>query len=109
MAIQNIRNFGTIILLISNIQIYAESLGIADSSAGQKRAAICFGCHGTNGISNIPGTPHLAGQQRAYLEKALHAYREGIQRQDPIMNSMAKPLTDADIVNIAAYFNSLSR
>jgi cytochrome c5 len=73
--------------------------------AGKKRAAVCFACHGTDGVSKVPGTPHLAGQDRVYLEKALHAYRGGQLRQDPTMSAMAKPLTDADIVNIAGYFS----
>ena len=51
----------------------------------------------------MPGTPHLAGQDRAYLVKALQAYRNG-QRQDPTMVAMAKPLSDADMVNIATFF-----
>jgi len=98
-------------LLITVTAAFAESNvnPSADISAGQKRAAVCFACHGANGISSIPGTPHLAGQQRDYLEKALHAYREGQQRQDPTMTAMAKPLSDADIVNLAAYFGSLPR
>jgi cytochrome c553 len=82
---------------------------IADVGAGMRRAAVCFACHGPDGLSKIPGTPNLAGQQRAYLEKALHAYREGQQRQDPTMTAMAKPLSDPDIANIAAYFNQLGR
>lgn len=81
----------------------------ADVGAGKKRAAACFACHGVDGISKIPGTPHLAGQRRDYLESALRAYREGSKRQDPTMTAMAKPLSDPDIVNIAAYFSLLAR
>lgn len=81
----------------------------ADVGAGQKRAAACFACHGEEGISKIPGTPHLAGQERSYLESALRAYRDGRTRQNPTMNAMAQPLSDQDIVNIAAYFNLLNR
>ena len=56
-----------------------QSLGTPspDGGAGKKRAAVCFACHGTGGISKLSGTPHLAGQDRTYLEKALRAYREG--------------------------------
>ena len=75
-----------------------------DIAAGQKRAQACFACHGENGVSKIAGTPHLAGQDRTYLIKALRAYRNG-QRQDPTMAAMAKPLSDADMVNIATYFH----
>ncbi len=79
-----------------------------DAGAGKKRAAVCFACHGTGGISKLSGTPHLAGQDRAYLEKALRAYREGT-RQEPTMTAMAKPLSDADIANLAAFFSLLPR
>lgn len=88
-----------------------QSLGTPspDSGAGQKRGAVCFACHGANGIAKVPGTPHLAGQDRAYLEKALQAYRAGQVRQDPTMTAMAKPLSDADIANLAAFFSLLPR
>lgn len=80
------------------------SAQLPDIAAGKKRAQVCFACHGENGVSKISGTPHLAGQDRAYLIKAMQAYRNG-QRQDPTMVAMAKPLSDMDMVNIAAYFH----
>lgn len=92
-------------LALSSQAALAQS---ADFGAGQKRAAVCFACHGPQGYSRTPGVPHLAGQDRVYLEKALRAYRDGVQRQDPTMTAMAKALSDADIVNIAAFFTSQS-
>ncbi|MBB2776542.1 UNVERIFIED_ORG: cytochrome c5 [Comamonas terrigena] len=80
------------------------SAQLPDIAAGKKRAQVCFACHGENGVSKISGTPHLAGQDRAYLVKAMQAYRNG-QRQDPTMAAMAKPLSDTDMVNIATYFH----
>jgi cytochrome c553 len=50
--------------------------------------------------------PNLAGQQAGYLAKQLQAFRNG-SRTDPMMNPMAKPLSDADINNLAAYYSSL--
>ncbi|MEG6510253.1 c-type cytochrome [Methyloligella sp. 2.7D] len=91
---------------------YAPGLAhaqMADSGAGKKRAAVCFACHSENGISIIPGTPNLAGQDQTYLANALTAYRGAQLRQDPTMTAMAKPLSDQDIANIAAYFSSLPR
>ncbi|MDG4596381.1 MAG: hypothetical protein P9F75_11950 [Candidatus Contendobacter sp.] len=44
----------------------------------------------------------------AFRKKALRAYREGT-RQDPTMTAMAKPLSDADIANLAAFFSLQSR
>jgi cytochrome c5 len=80
------------------------SAQLPDIAAGKKRAQVCFACHGENGVSKISGTPHLAGQDRAYLIKAMQAYRNGL-RQDPTMVAMAKPLSDTDMVNIATYFH----
>ena len=82
----------------------AATAQLPDIAAGQKRAQVCFACHGENGVAKVPGTPHLAGQDRAYLIKALQSYRNG-QRQDPSMVAMAKPLSDADVVNIATFFH----
>jgi cytochrome c553 len=50
--------------------------------------------------------PNLAGQKEGYLVKQLKAFRDGV-RTDPMMSPMAKPLTDDDIENLAAYFSSL--
>ncbi|SIT43804.1 Cytochrome c4 [Paraburkholderia ribeironis] len=76
-----------------------------DANAGKRRAAVCFACHSVDGVAKIPGVPNLAGQQRAYLENALLAYREGKSRRNVTMNAMAAPLSDRDIANIAAYFS----
>ncbi len=76
-----------------------------DAVAGKSKAASCAGCHGPAGISN-PMWPNLAGQQEAYLAKQLKAFRDGT-REDPMMSPMAKPLTDTDIENLAAYYSML--
>jgi cytochrome c5 len=94
--------------LIATFNAFAQE-SAPDVGVGKKRAAVCFACHGADGISKIPGVPHLAGQQREYLEKALQAYRGAQTRQDPAMTAMAKPLTDKDITNIAAYFSLQAR
>jgi len=77
-----------------------------DVAAGKAKSATCAGCHGAKGVSNNPLWPNLAGQQEAYLVKQLQAFREGT-RSDPMMSPMAKPLSDTEIQNLAAYYNSL--
>ena len=77
-----------------------------DAAAGKARSATCAGCHGTAGISNNPLWPNLAGQQPGYLVKQLKAFRDG-SRTDPMMGPMAKPLSDEDIANLAAWYSSL--
>ncbi len=82
-------------------------LAAGDAAAGKTKAStVCASCHGAEGISNNPIWPNLKGQKEAYLIKQLKAFRDGT-RTDPMMSPMAKPLTDADIDNVAAYFSSL--
>lgn len=77
-----------------------------DVAAGKAKAGTCAGCHGASGISANPIWPNLAGQKDAYLLKQLKAFKDGT-RKDPMMTPMAKPLSDADMANLAAYYSSL--
>ena len=74
-----------------------------DAAAGKAKSATCAGCHGAKGVSAIPTYPNLAGQKAAYLTKQMKAFKDGT-RKDPTMNAMAKPLSDADMANISAYY-----
>jgi DmsE family decaheme c-type cytochrome len=50
---------------------------VGDPSAGRSAAAVCTGCHGTEGASIDPAWPVLAGQDSQYLADAIKAYKEG--------------------------------
>lgn len=78
-----------------------------DAAAGASKASTCAACHGAQGEGKDK-YPALAGKDAAFLERQLQNYRSGT-RQDPMkmMNMMAKPLSDQDISNLAAYFASL--
>ena len=91
----------SLLLVTANI-----SMAGGDAAAGKAKSATCAGCHGAAGISANPLWPNLAGQKEAYMVKQIKAFREG-KRSDPMMSPMAKPLSDADIDNLAAYFASL--
>ena len=77
-----------------------------DVQAGRQKAAACATCHGPLGLSTTPDAPNLAGQPAEYVRAQLKAYRGGT-RQHEVMSLMAKPLSDADIDNLAAWFASL--
>jgi cytochrome c553 len=97
------------ILATASALILAASANVAiagDAAAGKAKAASCNACHGANGISAIPTYPNLAGQKEAYLAKQMKAFKDGT-RTDPTMNAMAKPLSDADIANLAAHYSGL--
>ncbi len=80
-----------------------------DAAAGEGKAAVCAACHGKDGIALVPIYPNLKGQNAAYLEGALKAYRDGVRMggNAAIMTPMAKNLSDADIADLAAYYSSL--
>lgn len=78
----------------------------ADIAAGKAKSATCAACHGPAGISNNPLWPNLAGQKAGYTVKQLKAFKSG-ERKDPLMSPMAAPLTEDDMNNLAAYFESL--
>ena len=98
------------IALISGLIVSLCTLGTVsaagDAAAGKAKAVVCMGCHGMNGISVIPVYPNLAGQKSMYTVKQLKAFRDKT-RVDPVMSNMVIGLTDADIENLAAYYESL--
>jgi cytochrome c553 len=63
-------------------------------------------CHGVNGIATMPSAPNLAGQPPIYVSEQLKHYRND-KRQHEVMGVIAKPLTDADIANLAAWYSSI--
>lgn len=90
----------------SALIVSANAVAAGDAAAGKTKAAPCGACHGATGVSAAANFPNLKGQKDAYMVKQLKAFRSG-DRKDPMMAPMAKPLTDADIDNLAAYFSSL--
>jgi cytochrome c553 len=82
------------------------SPALADAAAGRTKAQMCTTCHGANGLAVAPNTPHLAGQPEPYLVEQLKAYRSG-KRAHEVMGVVAKPLTDVDIADLAAWFAAL--
>ena len=54
----------------------------------------------------MPDAPNLAGQPAQYLTAQLRAYRDGT-RQHEVMSLMAKPLSNGDIDDLAAWFSSI--
>lgn len=78
----------------------------ADPAEGRKLAAQCKTCHGLDGIAKIPIAPHLAGESQIYIEKQLKAFRSG-QRENEMMSVVAKNLTDQQISDLAAWYQSI--
>ncbi len=84
----------------------AAAAGSAEVGAQRIRTAGCTTCHGRDGVSRLAEAPNLAGQVQGYLASALQAYHSG-ERKNEIMNTVAGPLSDEDIANLAAYYSSI--
>lgn len=91
---------------LAMVSLACAGAGAADPQAGRTKAAACAVCHGQAGISTLPNAPHLAGQPALYVEEQLRNYRSGARRHEQ-MNVVAKPLSDADIGELAAWYASI--
>lgn len=85
----------------------ASSHAFAQDPPGRAKAHACAVCHGALGISTQPDAPNLAGQPEIYVTEQLKAYRGG-KRIHAVMNVIARPLTDADIAELAAWYASIA-
>ena len=88
----------------------AKQLALAAASPaalGEKYYGQCIACHGSRGEGGIG--PMLAGQADSDIVAKLTAYRAGEERgaQSALMYPVAKPMTDQDIENLAAYVSDL--
>jgi cytochrome c553 len=95
-------------LIVVAAALVCGAAAAADLEAGRKIAeGQCAACHGPDGKTPIdPSYPTIAGQYEDYLSKVLADYKSGA-RKNPIMGGIAKPLSKADIANVAAYFSRL--
>jgi cytochrome c553 len=73
----------------------------------------CQECHGQDGngdmgdgVGNVGKFPKLAGQNLDYLVKQLRDFRSGARNNDT-MTINAKSVSEADLLDIAAYYSSL--
>ena len=98
------------LVLLLTLSGFTSSLYAAgDIAKGKAKSAMCMACHGPKGISAMSMYPNLAGQKEQYLISSLKAYKLGQRKggMSSMMTPMAKPLSDQDINNLAAYYSSL--
>lgn len=79
-----------------------------DAKAGEGKTAVCVACHAADGNSPSSAFPKLAGLGEKYLLKQLKDIQGGV-RQVPEMTGMLNGLTEQDLADIAAYYDSQTR
>ena len=81
--------------------------GSASVGRGATLALNCTMCHGAQGMS-ASAAPNLAGQYPEVVIKQLEDYKAG-KRTSPIMEALAKKLSQQDIADLAAYYAYLPK
>ena len=79
----------------------------ADVAAGKDKAALCVGCHGEGGISQMENTPSLVAQPDLFIQWQLVFFRAGTRKNEQ-MQPIVEQLNNDDIRNLGAYYASLS-
>jgi cytochrome c553 len=78
-----------------------------DIKAGERKAAMCIGCHGIPGYQasfpQVHRVPRISGQHAKYITAALQAYAKG-DRKHPTMRGIAASLTEQDMADLAAFY-----
>ena len=90
-------------LLLAAVLAAPSWASAQDVAAGRRVAQTCQGCHGLDGMSKMPGAPHLAAQDAEYIGNQLSAYKSGA-RQNEVMSVVAAELTPEQIAAVAAYY-----
>ncbi len=80
-----------------------------DAAAGEKKAAMCIGCHGIKGYQasfpEVHKVPMISGQGAKYIVASLQAYKKG-ERKHPTMRGISTTLSDTDMADLAAYYET---
>jgi cytochrome c553 len=101
----NSSRIGAIIICFCSLLSFGTMA--ADIEAGKAKSAVCAACHGKDGNSSNPMWPSLAGQNAKYIVKQLKDFKSDA-RIDPSMKGMVMGLSEEDMQNLAAFFESQS-
>ena len=96
-------------LFLAALAFQAQSQGArpGDAKAGEKKAAMCIGCHGIKGyqasLPEVHKVPMISGQVADFIVASLDAYKKG-ERKHPTMRAIAGSLTEQDMADLAAFY-----
>lgn len=76
-------------------------------AVGENLSGYCKACHGMAGRPVAGEWPLLAGQQAAYLQQQLAAYKSGA-RLNPLMQAAIAHLGEPEFAALAAYYSQLT-
>ncbi|MGC8120709.1 c-type cytochrome [Marinobacter sp. VGCF2001] len=92
--------------VVLGVSLTAVAHGAGDPAAGEQNAAVCAGCHGQGGGKPVMAIyPKLTGLGEKYLYNQLVEIKAG-DRAIPEMTGLLDAMSDQDLQDLAAYFNS---
>ncbi|MFG6441008.1 c-type cytochrome [Roseateles sp. LKC17W] len=90
----------------------AAAVQAQDVKAGEKKVAMCIGCHGIPGYQasfpEIHKVPMIAGQNAKYIVASLQAYAKG-ERKHPTMRGIAGSMSEQDMLDVAAFYEQQAK
>jgi len=97
--------FALTVSAVSSLSFAQDIKG--DANAGEKKIAMCIGCHGIIGYQasfpEVYKVPKISGQSEKYITTVLNAYKKG-ERKHPTMRGIADSLSEQDMADISAYY-----
>ena len=96
-----------LLLALAGALFTAAAAQAQDAAAGEKKAAMCIGCHGIHGYQasfpEVHKVPKISGQGAKYIVASLAAYKKG-ERRHPSMRGIAGALSEQDMADLGAYY-----
>jgi cytochrome c553 len=78
-----------------------------NAAEGKNKASQCATCHGLEGQGGGPNPP-IARLDAARFTAAMNDYKGG-KRKHPIMEMLARKLSDQDMADLAAHYEGLRK
>jgi cytochrome c553 len=98
--------------VLLSLSALAATAHAQDAKAGEKKAAMCIGCHGIPGYQSsfpeIHRVPMISGQNAKYIVASLVAYKKG-DRKHPTMRAIAAGMSEQEMADLAAFYESHGR
>lgn len=101
------RHFLGLLLTTASMLLGVSAFGREDVEIAKLATRVCANCHGPHGDSVSSAFPRLAGQQAAYIEIQLKAFKDhsrGDAYAQAYMWGMASQLDEDTIKHLAAYY-----
>ena len=101
------RHLPELLLTLASLLVSTFAFSAEDADIARLATRICANCHGPHGDSVSSAFPRLAGQQAAYIEVQLKAFKDQ-SRGDPYaqayMWGMASQLDEGTMKRLGAYY-----